>query len=459
MIPVTSALGGKVADTGISGQIKSRYWWRSNLSCPSLVSPMEKFSSISCCRICGSPDLTPIVSLGDQCLTGVFPRPGDPDVTRGPLDLVKCTGGSTACGLVQLRHTYNKSEMYGAGYGYRSSLNRSMVNHLRDKAEAIQRMVSLAEGDFVVDIGSNDGTSLSFYPDNLERVGIDPTGLTFREYYGPGIHLIPDFFSAHLFDGAFGGRKAKVVTSIAMLYDLDDPLAFAREVESVLDEEGIWHFEQSYMPLMLETTGYDTICHEHVEYYALTQIDWILRRADLRIIDVGLNDVNGGSFAVTACKASASPPRGSSSAARILAREHEQELVGMRPFEEFASRVQDHRDSLPELLRSLSEAGSLVIGYGASTKGNVILQYCGIGTELVPCVAEINADKFGAFTPGSGIPIVSEEEARAMDPDFFLAMPWHFRPNLLAREAAFLGSGGKMIFPLPRIDIVGREPS
>ena len=349
--------------------------------------------------------------------------------------------------------------MYGAGYGYRSSLNRSMVNHLRDKADAIQRMVSLADGDFVVDIGSNDGTSLSFYPGNLERVGIDPTGANFRDYYDPGIHLIPDFFSAHLFDGAFGGRKAKIVTSIAMLYDLDDPLAFAREVESVMDEEGIWHFEQSYMPLMLETTGYDTICHEHVEYYALTQVDWILRRAGLRIIDVGVNDVNGGSFAVTACKESASLADISSRAEGILAREQELALAGMRPFEEFASRVRDHRDSLLDLLRSLSAGGSLVVGYGASTKGNVILQYCGIGPELVPCVAEVNADKFGAFTPGSGIPIISEEEARAMEPDFFLAMPWHFRPNLIAREAAFLESGGRMIFPLPRIDIVGRPAS
>lgn len=413
---------------------------------------MHTFTSINSCRICGSADLTPILSLGNQCLTGVFPRTLDERLTRGPLELVKCSGDQT-CGLVQLRHTYSSEEMYGANYGYRSSLNKSMVDHLERKVAKLRRFVPLAHGDLVLDIGSNDGTTLSFYPETLVRAGIDPTASKFRDFYPAGAVVIPDFFSAAVFDTAFGGRKAKIITSIAMLYDLEQPLEFARQIESCLDPGGIWHFEQSYLPLLLETTGYDTICHEHVEYYALRQIEWIVSRAGMRILHVELNDVNGGSFAVTVCKHTSSHS-GDNSAARILAEEGQLGLDIMEPFEIFAKRVKTHREHLLSLLHGLSDDGRCILGYGASTKGNVILQYCGIGPDLIPFFAEVNPDKFGAFTPGSGIPIVSENQAKAMRPDYLLVMPWHFRTNLVHREAAFVESGGRLIFPLPRIDIV-----
>ncbi len=413
---------------------------------------MPTFTSIASCRICGSEDLTPILSLGEQCLTGVFPRTLTETLTRGPLELVKCSG-EDKCGLVQLRHTYSSAEMYGANYGYRSSLNRTMVDHLERKVEALRRIVTLTAGDLVLDIGSNDGTTLSFYPEFVERAGIDPTASKFREYYPAGAHAISDFFSAALFDTTFGGRKAKIITSIAMLYDLEQPLEFARQIESCLSEDGIWHFEQSYLPLLLKTTGYDTICHEHVEYYALRQIEWIVRRAGMRVLHVKLNDVNGGSFAVTTCKQSAVHVA-DDTAARVLADEDELGLGTTAPFERFAKRVALHRDKLLGLLQGLTRDSQLVLGYGASTKGNVILQYCGIGPALIPCFAEVNPDKFGALTPGSGIPIVSEDEAKAMHPDYLLVMPWHFRANLLQREQPFIESGGRLIFPLPQIEII-----
>jgi hypothetical protein len=416
---------------------------------------MDSFRRIDACRICANTELTTLLELGNQYLTGVFPRSKDESLTRGPLTLVKCSGGDETCGLVQLEHSYDSTEMYGDKYGYRSSLNKSMVDHLFDKVRKLSKRVNLVPGDSVLDIGSNDGTALSFYASDLTRIGMDPTAAKFRDHYAPGIHIIEDFFSADGFDTAFSGLKPKIITSIAMFYDLDHPLEFVDQICRVLHDHGIWHLEQSYLPSMLDTTGYDTICHEHVEYYALSQIDWMMRRSGLRVIDVELNDVNGGSFGVTVCKAGAPFRANIDGIKRIFEGENARALRTDTPFEHFAGRVRDHREALPALLHQLTDDGNLTLGYGASTKGNVILQYCGIGEDTIPFIAEVNPDKFGACTPGTWIPIISETDAHAMSPDFFLAMPWHFRRNLMKREGEFIARGGRMIFPLPTIDIAG----
>ena len=420
---------------------------------------MDNFQAISACRICGNTELISILHLGDQSLTGVFPRRADQPLTKGPLELVKCHGGKDACGLVQLRHSYSSSELYGENYGYRSSLNRSMVRHLRSKVELLRRVVDLKEGDVVLDIGSNDGTTLSFYPANLTRVGMDPTAARFRDYYEPGIHVVADFFSAERFRSEAGGRNAKIVTSIAMFYDLEEPLSFVKEVADVLDDDGIWHFEQSYTPLMLSQSAYDTICHEHLEYYSLKQVKWMLDQCGLKIIDVEINDVNGGSFAVTAARTASAFERATDAVENIEREESASGMDTLAPYALFSKHVFEHRANLVGLLDTLSKKGAQVFGYGASTKGNVILQFCGITRAQLPCIAEVNEDKFGCFTPGTNIPIVSEAEAHANNPDYFLVMPWHFRENLLQREAAYIQAGGKMIFPLPTIEVVeaGRE--
>lgn len=415
---------------------------------------MESFRAIDACRICGNTELVSVLHLGEQSLTGVFPRRVNQPLTKGPLELVKCHGGADTCGLVQLRHSYSSSELYGENYGYRSSLNRSMVRHLRSKVESLRKVVDLNERDVVLDIGSNDGTTLSFYPTDLTRVGMDPTAARFREYYEPGIQVVADFFSADRFQKEIDGRKAKIVTSIAMFYDLEHPLSFVNEIADILDHNGIWHFEQSYTPLMLSQTAYDTICHEHLEYYSLRQVKWMLDRCGLKIIDVEINDVNGGSFAVTAARAESTLKPDTETIERITREESTIGMDALRPYERFAQRVFEHRKNLVDLLERLSQNGSRVFGYGASTKGNVILQFCGITTAQLPCIAEVNEDKFGCFTPGTNIPIVSEAEAHSLDPEYFLVMPWHFRENLLQREAGFLKSGGKMIFPLPTIEVV-----
>lgn len=260
--------------------------------------PKESYQQIARCRASGSQNLISVLNLGVQSLTGVFPRTADTPVTAGPLELVWCPDS----GLLQLNHSYDPNEMYGENYGYRSGLNQSMVRHLQAKVRRLEAYAELKASDVVLDIGSNDATTLKAYQAaGIERIGIDPTGAKFREYYPADIQLVPDFFSQTNFERA-SSKRARIITSIAMFYDLEDPTEFARQIAAVLADDGIWHFEQSYMPSMLRTNSYDTICHEHLEYYSLTALVGILKAAGLRLLDVQMNAVNGGSFAVTAAK-------------------------------------------------------------------------------------------------------------------------------------------------------------
>ncbi len=409
-------------------------------------------TKIEKCRLCGNTNLIPVLSLGTQALTGVFPRSTSDPITKGPLEVVKCHG-KDSCSLLQLAHSYDSAEMYGANYGYRSGLNRSMVSHLGQKVENLLARHPVSPRDIVLDIGSNDGTLLSYYPDGVLPVGMDPTAAKFREYYQPRVTVIPDFFSAEKFLAQTGGKKARLVTSIAMLYDLESPLDFVRQISSILRKDGVWHFEQSYMPSMIQVNAYDTVCHEHLEYYGLRQIQWMLQRGGMKILDVEINDINGGSFAVTAALESSDLSANDSQIRKIL--EWESIFETLEPYEKFAMRVSAHRTKLCEKISAIRQKGALILGYGASTKGNVILQYCGLTPQQIPAIAEVNPDKFGAYTPGTLIPIISEKEAHARNPDYLLVLPWHFRENLIERESAFLRSGGKMLFPLPSIEVVG----
>lgn len=408
------------------------------------------YSEITKCRISGSPNLVTVLSLGEQFLTGVFPKSPGEKLSKGPLDLVWCPDS----GLLQMKQSYSLDEMYGENYGYRSGLNASMVRHLQQKIATLERFAALGSDDLVVDIGSNDATSLKAYSRTRKRVGIDPTGVKFKSYYTDGIQLIPDFFSAAALHKGVPGAKAKVVTSIAMFYDLERPMDFVRDIESVLADDGIWHFEQSYMPSMLRTNSYDTICHEHLEFYSFKVVKNMLEQSGMRVIDVQMNAINGGSFAVTACRKTARFTSNAPIIEWLLRQEDAMGLDTPRPYRQFEERVFQHRKDLRALVDALVADGKKIVGYGASTKGNVLLQFCGLTTKQIPCIAEVNEDKFGAFTPGTNIPIVSEADAKKMKPDYFLALPWHFKNGILEREKEFLASGGKFIFPLPEIEIV-----
>jgi hypothetical protein len=329
-----------------------------------------------------------------------------------------------------------------------------MVAHLKRKFVALEKLAGLAAGDVVVDIGSNDGTGLKGYETHgLRRIGIDPTGNKFRGYYESGIELVADFFAAkHL--AAIGAKPAKLVTSIAMFYDVESPVGFAQEVARVLDKDGLWHFEQSYMPSMLRLCSYDTICHEHLEYYSLGVVKRILDAAGMFVVDVEQNAVNGGSFAVTAAKKGSRWTPNSLIVDWMLEQEERMGLGTPRPYRDFEERVYRHRSDLVRLVDRLAGAGKKIVGYGASTKGNVILQFCGLGPGQIAAIAEVNESKFGRVTPGTHIPIVSEAEAKAMRPDYILLLPWHFKDGILRREEAYRQQGGKFIVPFPEIEIL-----
>ncbi len=408
------------------------------------------YTEINKCRISGSTNLVTVLSLGEQCLTGVFPKSPNESITKGPLDLVWCPDS----GLLQMKQSYSLDELYGANYGYRSGLNSSMVKHLQQKIRTLEQMVKPKDADLVIDIGSNDATSLKAYTGNFKKVGIDPTGIKFKQYYTDDITLITDFFSAKTFNANFPNIKAKIITSIAMFYDLENPMGFVKDIEAVLADDGIWHFEQSYMPSMLRTNSYDTICHEHIEFYSFKVVKNILESCRLRVIDVQMNAINGGSFAVTACKKNASYKSNIPIINWMLKQEDDMGLDTPKPYRDFEERVFRHRKNLTELIKALVADGKKIIGYGASTKGNVLLQFCGLTTKYIPYIAEVNEDKYGAFTPCTNIPIISEKEARAMNPDYFLVLPWHFKTGILEREKEFMAQGGKFIFPLPEIEIV-----
>lgn len=408
------------------------------------------YTKINNCRCCHGTSLINVLSLGQQYLTGVFPTTINNKITKGPLDLVWCD----TCGLLQMNHSYSLDEMYGENYGYRSGLNSSMVKHLQNKIKMLELLAPPTSSDLVIDIGSNDATSLKAYSGKHQKIGIDPTGNKFKEYYTDDISLIPDFFSARVFKKSFANKKAKIITSIAMFYDLENPLEFIKDIHDVLADDGIWHFEQSYMPAMLKTNSYDTICHEHLEFYSFEVVKNMLEQSHLRVIDVQMNAINGGSFAITACKKDAYYKSNTPLIDWLLQQEELMGLKTVQPYLDFAKRVVQHRSSLKSLIESLVKDGKKIIGYGASTKGNVLLQYCGLTSKHISCIAEVNEDKFGSFTPGTNIPIISEKEARAMKPDYFLVLPWHFKHSILEREQDFIAHGGKFIFPMPEIEII-----
>jgi len=403
------------------------------------------------CRICGNTHLERVLDLGKQMLTGIFPCEKELDITTGPLCLVKCIGGDEACGLLQLEHSYDLEEMYGKNYGYRSGLNASMVSHLGSKVKKILDRVELSKGDLIIDIGSNDSTTLQAYPSSeINLVGIDPTGVKFSKYYPSHIQLIPDFFSSTLVNEHFPRKKAKIITSFSMFYDLEDPIDFMQQVYDVLADEGVWVCEQSYMPTMLETNSYDTVCHEHLEFYTLRQIKWMTDRVGFKIIDVEFNSINGGSFSVTVLKTN-KEVKLSSQVQKILDDEYDKGLDTLIPYKEFAQRVVQAKNNLLTFIADSHAAGKTVAALGASTKGNVLLQYCGLTAKEIEFVGEVNAEKFGCYTPGTWIPIISEEELLAKEVDYLVVLPWHFK-EFFMKSKKFKRT--KLVFPLPQMEII-----
>ncbi len=411
------------------------------------------------CRVCGSLALTKVIDLGEQYLQGSFVKPGkeQPPMRRIPITLLRCdpTKDETACGLLQMAHSVPPEILYAA-YWYRSGTNETMRNHLKGIAsEAVETLDK--ENARVLDIGCNDGTLLSYYPKKFARFGIDPSDVA-HDIRGD-ITVIQDTFPSDELEKTVRGKKFDIVTSIAVFYDLEDPVGFVRRIKQCLSDEGLWIFEMSYMPSMLKLNSYDTICHEHLEYYSLAVLENILTRAEMKIVKVGLNDINGGSIRACATHTSNFKFKTNESTHTIRMLRQEEFDMGLdtdEPYKNFQERINLHREKLVSLLRGLKQDGKKIHIYGASTKGNTILQWCGLNNEIIDVAADRNPEKDGARTLGTDIPIVSEEKSRAMNPDYYLVLPWHFKEEFLIREKKTLESGVGMIFPLPSIEIVKR---
>lgn len=422
----------------------------------------ELIREINSCRSCGFAPLGAVFSLGDLHVSN-FVDGGEPSEHNRPLplELVLCEAGAGGCGLLQLKHTVSPEMMY-RNYWYRSGGNRTMSEHLAALAQTAQTIVPLKAGDLVVDIGANDGTLLRAYKSaGITRVGFEPAANLASLSANGTEKIFSDFFAYAPFEKEFGERKAKIITAIAMFYDLDRPNNFVADVKRVLDPNGAFVIEMHYLPDMLRQNSFDACCHEHLEYYALGPLENLLARHGLEVFDVERNAINGGSFRAyirhkgSPLGASRIGAHGRVEALRVM--EAEMGLDTRLPYEAFAERIHLLREKLYKFIKSETELGKKVYVYGASTKGNTLLQFCGLDSSLIPAAAERNPMKWGKRTIATNIAIISEEEARSRKPDYFLVLPWHFLDEFKEREADYLKAGGKFIVPLPEPRIVGHE--
>ena len=404
------------------------------------------------CRLCGTSNLSALMDLGKLSLTGVFLAPGE-NAPKAELVLAQCSN----CHLVQLLHSYPPELLYGANYGYESHLNLNMVSHLQAKAKNLEKQYIRAEKQaVVVDIASNDGILLSGYQDkNIIKIGIDPLINILEDYYPADSIKILEYFSANVYWENFN-KPADLVTSVSVIYDLEAPIKFANDVFQILSDGGIWHFEQSYLPTMVATTSYDTICHEHLLYFSLHDLRFLLNNSGFQLIDATLNSTNGGSIAITAKKSHLIEPV-DPFVDFLLAREVKLGFQNGSAMEKFVHEALTHRDNIKDIIYNYKILDFNIFGLGASTKGNVLLQWAELNGNFINSIGDINPKKFGKLTPGSAIPIVPEEEILKMGnkKSIALVLPWHFRSGILDRAESFLSNGGKLLFPLPNIEVVG----
>lgn len=424
----------------------------------------DSVKTIGQCRICGNKELIPILSLGELHVSDFLREGEDQCMTRAPLELVLCSEQEGGCGLLQLRHTVSHEAMY-INYWYRSGINTAMREELNDIVGKVQATVPFQEGDFVMDIGSNDSTMLRLYnAPGLKTVGFEPAKNLVEKYGREGVSdVINDFFSFTAWEKKFENVKAKAITAIAMFYDLDDPNSFVKDMARCLEDDGLIVIQMLYLPSFLEKNAFDGICHEHLEYYSLLSLENLMKRNGLEVFDIEFRPhINEGSFRVYVRKIGKGSGLTVSSGAEerlggVRKREKELGLGAPNIYKQFADRISDIKKKITNFIRDEKEAGKKIYVYGASTKGNTLLQYLELDVSLIEAAAERNPDKWGTKTVGTNIPVVSEEVARSEKPHYFLVLPWHFLPEFVKRERDYLESGGHFIVPLPEFKVVGKE--
>ena len=412
-----------------------------------------KIKRISKCRCCKSKKLKQFLDFGKMSLTTEFPKNSNSS-KKIPMELIICSN----CKLFQLRHNYELKKLYNEDYGYKSGINKSMHSHLEDVAKQAEKKVILKNKDIILDIASNDGTLLKKYKNRkVIKFGIDPTIKKFQKYYPKNYLKFPGFFEKNIYNKITNYKKSKIITSIAVFYDLQNPVKFIKDIKSILDKKGIWVLEQSYFPLLIKNNAYDSICHEHLSYFMHRQLNLLLKKEKLKIIDVSFNNMNGGSVRFFISHQESEYKVNGKNLSKVINIENKIFSNFSKTKNQFRKNIINSKKKLIYLINKLNKKNKIIHIYGASTKGNVIIQFCGITKKMIPYAVERNPEKVGRYTPGSFIPIISEKRSRALNPDFFFVMPWHFKKEIVSREKLFLNKGGKLIFPLPNIHMVGKK--
>lgn len=404
------------------------------------------------CRNCNKKKFNKISDIGNQPISSLFLKKKE-NIKNFSLNLYKCN----FCNLVQLSKIPNLKDMYGSNYGYKTSVSNLMIDHLKDKKKKLSKLNLFKKNSNILDIGSNDGTFLNFFSDSQKKLnlyGIDPSASAFLSNYKKEIKIIIDFFNKKTVTNLFLKKKIKfsLITSYAMFYDVEEPNEFSKAISKILEKDGIWAVEFSYFPLLLKNLTYDQICHEHCVYYSLTTFQNIIKKNGLKIIDLELNEINGGSIEVLCSKKNSKFNEKTLLINKIL---KEEKKIGKKDFSKFNLRIENSKKNLQLFLSKTKKHE--IIGYGASTKGNVILNYCGITNRNLKYICDANPMKTGKFTPGSHIKIITKNRMRKLNPKFLLVLIWSFRTEVIKQEKNFLLKGGKLIFPLPVFHIVDKD--
>jgi NDP-4-keto-2,6-dideoxyhexose 3-C-methyltransferase len=425
----------------------------------------KPFKTLQCCKVCGSTELTDVINIAPQFLSPTFTRNNDEEgelaKLRVPLTMTLCDRSKFArgCGLLQLREEVEPDLLYRR-YFYRSATSATMRNDLKDVVRDIASRLDLGPQDIVVDIGANDCTTLTFYPPHLQRVGYEPARNIDWSGVDPTITIINDYFAAAPFRMRFGGAMAKAVSCNAMFYDLADPNRFVEEVKAILAPDGIWCIQLSYLPLMITNMNFYDICHEHLSYYSLDALSTLMARHDLMVFDAATNAVNGGSL--RAFFAHASNTRALTEAGRrnLQALDEQEALLKLRDadtYRKYFASIEDLARRVNRYIDGQIQRGGKVFGLGASTKGNVLLQFFGITKKTMPYISERNPDKVGLRTLGTDFELISEEHARQLRPASMLVLPWYFKTEIVEREREYLQQGGTLLFPMPHAHVVTKD--
>ncbi len=410
-----------------------------------------KYTTRETCRVCYSPELTFLFTLGEQYVNNFVPEDKVYSGVKAPLEMVFCEN----CTLVQLKHTAPQELLYAGFYWYKSGVTDTMKKALRDITSKAEKIGQLKEGDVVLDIGSNDGTMLRTYEvPGLVTVGVEPANNLAEEGKKGLSYHIHDFWNIEKYD-AVVGKKAKIVTAIGMFYDMEDPNQFIADAGKALTDDGIFIAQLMCSRNMLETNDVGNICHEHLEYYSFASLEYLYNKNGLEIFDVEINKVNGQSYRLYAKKKGANVVGFEGAAARVAdVKESEKELATKEPYLRFFERIEAEKKKCVEFVNNAVKEGKKVWVYGASTKGNVILQYYDLDHNLIQFASERSPWKWGKYTIGTKIKCVSEEEARREQPDYFLVLPYGFFNEMYVREEEWRSRGGKFIVPLPTFRVV-----